>query len=473
MKIDLVRIAARAMEEKGFLPWPPPSVLDEAAAAAAKDPPPDGVRDLRELPWSSIDNLESKDLDQIEVLDGDTLYVGIADVDHFVPRKSEVDGFAGHNTTSVYTGVKTFPMLPQTLSEGASSLLPDGDRLAMIMETRIHPDGTLGDTKVYPAHVRNYAKLVYPQIAAWLDGEAPPPAPLDKNPTLRAQVQAQDALAQTLAAARRRAGALDVDTAETRAVLDASGRVVGMEAHHQDRAGRVIEELMIASNRGVSRALDAAGVASIRRVVREPERWQKIVHYAGEHGHKLPAGPSSVELCKFVDKMRKEKTAEEFAEVSLSIIKLMGRGEYVAHIPGQKEIGHFGLATMEYTHATAPNRRYCDLIVQRLLKRTARYSADELRDIAQHCTEQEANAQKVERQVRKSAAAQLLEPHVGETFEGIVTGASDKGTWLRVFHPAVEGKIVAGENGLKIGDKVRVKLVSVNVERGYIDFAAH
>ena len=471
MKIDLVRIAARAMEERGFLPWPPPSVLDEAQAAAAKDPPPDGVRDLRELPWSSIDNLESKDLDQIEVLDGDTLYVGIADVDHFVPRKSEVDGFAGHNTTSVYTGVKTFPMLPQTLSEGASSLLPDGDRLAMVMETQIHADGTLGDTKVYAAHVRNYAKLVYPQVAAWLDGQAPPPAPLDANRTLRDQVQAQDALAQKLAAARRRAGALDVDTAETRAVLDASGRVVGMEAHHQDRAGRVIEELMIASNRGVSRALDAAGIASIRRVVREPERWQKIVHYAGEHGHKLPPAPSSVELCKFIDKMRKETTPEEFAEVSLSIIKMMGRGEYVAHTPGQKDIGHFGLATMEYTHATAPNRRYCDLIVQRLLKHTARYSADELRDIAQHCTEQEANAQKVERQVRKSAAAQLLEPSIGETFEGIVTGASDKGTWVRVFHPAVEGKIVSGDSGLKIGDKVHVKLVSVNVERGYIDFA--
>jgi exoribonuclease II len=473
LKIDLVRIAARAMEQRGFLPWPPPAVLDEAKAASTRGADDGSVRDLRELPWSSIDNVESRDLDQIEALDGGRLFVGIADVDHFVPRKSQTDGFAGHNTTSVYTGVKVFPMLPETLSEHASSLLPDGERLAIVMETEIHPDGTLGDTQVYRARVVNYAKLAYPHVSEWLDGKAPPPKPLDKNESLRKQVEAQDALAQKLAAARRRAGALDVDTAETRAVIDASGRVVGMEAHHQDRAGRVIEELMIASNRGVSRALDAKGVPSIRRVVREPERWERIVHYAGDRGHHLPAAPSAVELAKFVEKMRSQTTPEEFAEVSVSIIKMMGRGEYVAHIPGQKEICHFGLATMEYTHATAPNRRYCDLIVQRLLKNTARYSADELRDIATHCSEQEVAAQKVERQVRKSAAAQLLSTRIGETFEGIVTGASEKGVWVKVLHPAVEGKVVEGDSGLRVGDKVRIKLVSVDVERGYIDFACH
>ena len=232
---------------------------------------------------------------------------------------------------------------------------------------------------------------------------------------------------------------------------------------------------MIATNRAVAHALDAAKVPSIRRVVKAPERWAKIVAYALERGVKLPETPSSVELSKFVEKMRTER-ANEFADISLAIVKLMGRGEYVAHQPGQKEVGHFGLATSEYTHSTAPNRRFCDLVTQRIVKRLAEghgqaYSFDELAQIATHASEREAAAQKVERRVEKSAAASLLHTRIGEKFQGIITGAADKGTFVRIFHPHAEGKVVKGNEGLRVGDKVTVTLKNTDVERGFIDFA--
>ncbi|MCU1278351.1 MAG: rnb [bacterium] len=474
----LVQVAEAAMLEKGFLPKPPDAAVAEAARAQPLAAPESGMRDLRALPWTSIDNPESQDLDQIEVaevVDGGTrLLVGIADVDHFVAPGSAVDRYAGNNTTSVYTGVRTFPMLPERLSFHLSSLLANAVRPAIVIETLIHADGSISDAVTYPALVENKAKLDYPSVSAWLDGHAPPPAALAADANLRAQVQLHDKLARTLAERRRSDGAIDVDTGEVRPVIDGSGHVTGLVAHHQDRAGRVIEELMIASNRSVARALDKAKLASIRRVVKQPERWARIVTYAGEHGFKLPPAPSSQALARFVDEMRRTR-ADEFTEISLAIVKLMGRGEYVAHAPDEPDIGHFGLATMEYAHSTAPNRRYPDLVTQRILKAQARgrrqpYSRDELVKIAARCTQMEAQAEKVERRVQKSAAAQLLEHMVGSVFAGIITGAGDKGTFVRVMEPTAEGKVVRGGQGLAVGQKVQVRLIDVSVPKGFIDF---
>jgi exoribonuclease R len=297
---------------------------------------------------------------------------------------------------------------------------------------------------------------------------------LADDATLRAQVELHDKLARTLAESRRRDGAIDVDTGEVRPVVDAGGHVTGLVAHHQDRAGRVIEELMIASNRSVARALDKAGLPSLRRIVKQPERWARIVAYAAERGATLPPEPSSQALSRFIEQMRAAHP-DEFSEISLAIVKLMGRGEYVAHAPDEPDIGHFGLATMEYAHATAPNRRYPDLVTQRILKAKARggkqpYRRDELATIAARCTQMEAMAEKVERRVQKSAAAQLLEHRVGSVFSGIITGAGDKGTFVRVFEPTAEGKIVGAAHGLAVGQKVQVRLVDVNVTKGFIDF---
>ena len=474
----LVRVAEEAMREKGFLPKPPDAAVAEAERAQPVSGAVDGMRDLRALPWTSIDNPESQDLDQIEVAEkaagGTRLLVGIADVDVFVARGSAIDQYAGNNTTSVYTGVRTFPMLPERLSFHLSSLLANEARAAIVIETMVHDDGSISDAVVYPALVENKAKLDYPSVSAWLDGKGPPPPPLANAPELQAQVRLHDELARALADSRRRDGAIDVDTGEVRPVVDADGKVTGLVAHHQDRAGRVIEELMIASNRSVARALDKAGLPSIRRVVKQPERWARIVAYAAERGVTLPGAPSSLALSKFIDQMRTEH-ADEFSEISLAIVKLMGRGEYVAHAPDEPDIGHFGLATMEYAHSTAPNRRYPDLVTQRILKARARggaqpYRRDELATIAQRCTQMEAMAEKVERRVQKSAAAQLLQHRVGDVFAGIITGAGDKGCFVRVFDPTAEGKVVRGERGLAVGQKVQVRLVDVSVQKGFIDF---
>jgi exoribonuclease-2 len=475
----LSRIAERVMTERGFTPSPPPEAADQADRAREISPDV-GVRDLRQLPWSSIDNPDSRDLDQIEAVEkidrGVRLYVGIAEVDAIVRQESPIDRFAGHNTTSVYTGVRTFTMLPERLSFDLTSLVADRTRLAMVIETIITPDGEVTQGKIYPAQVQNRAKLDYPSVSAWLDGHGPPPGRLATDAILRDQLELQARIARLLAEARKRNGALDVDTAETRPVLNERGEVVDLAVRTQDAAGGVIEELMIASNRAVAQALDAAGCPSIRRVVKRPERWARIVSYAAGLGGKLPPEPDSVALSKFVDQMRKTHTAQ-FAEISLALVKLMGRGEYVAHRPGMKDIGHFGLATDQYTHATAPNRRYVDLITQRLLKSLAApdlrtYDFDALSQVASHASEREAEAEKVERQVHKSAAAMLLSSRIGQVFDGIVTGASEKGTWARIYRPAVEGKVVSGERGLQVGDRVRVRLRDVNVDKGFIDFIA-
>jgi exoribonuclease-2 len=473
----LSRIAERAMKERGFEPRVPEAALRAAAALPDTPRAGDAVRDMRDLPWTSIDNPESRDLDQIEAIESagaeTILYVGIADVDTCVPRGSTIDAFAHTNTTSVYTGVRTFPMLPDRLSFDLTSLVEGKPRLAMVYATRITADGRVGKVTLTRALVENRAKLDYPSVSAWLDGTGPAPAAIARSRALEEQLRGQDELARRLGARRKEAGAIDVETEETRPVVE-EGRVTALIAARQTRAGRIIEELMIASNAAVACALDDANVPSIRRVVKEPERWAKIVTYAADRGATLPAAPSSAALAQFVETMRRERPGE-FADISLAIVKLMGRGEYVAHAPKSQEIGHFGLATLEYTHSTAPNRRYVDLVTQRILEALGArpaYTLPELVAVAEHASEREAAAQKVERRVHKSAAASLLRSRVGESFVAIVTGAADKGTFVRIDHPHAEGKVIEGARGLRVGDRVTVKLVSTDVERGYIDFAA-
>jgi VacB/RNase II family 3'-5' exoribonuclease len=468
----LVSVAERAMVEKGFLPFPPPAALAEAAAQAGKPLPTQGIRDLRSLPWTSIDNPESRDLDQIEVLEpasgGTKVYVGIADLDHCVPPGSANDRFAGNNTVSVYTGVRTFPMLPEKFSFDLTSLLAGQPRLVVVIETLISNDGKVQKGSLYPALAENKAKLDYISVSAWLEGKSPPPPGLAEAPELQKQVRLQDALAQKLAEGRKTAGALYLDTHETRLVTDSEGVVTGIAERPKERAGSIIEELMIASNTTLARELDARGQPSIRRIVREPERWARIVAYAAGLGTVLPQVPSSVELSRFADKMRAEKP-ERFGEISLALVKLIGRGEYAAHKPGAPEIGHFGLAALAYTHATAPNRRYADLVTQRIVKKTRPYTLEELTAVAARCTQMEDAANKVERRVNKAGSALLLRPRIGEVFKGCITGVGPKGTFVRLLELPVDGMLVSGEKGLDVGDSVRVKLRSVNVEHGYID----
>ncbi|HXS99081.1 MAG TPA: RNB domain-containing ribonuclease [Elusimicrobiota bacterium] len=468
---ELARIAERAMTDGGFIPYPPAQAVAEAQASTALQNG-DGAKDLSALPWTSIDNTESRDLDQIEAVEsvdgGTKLYVGIADVEHLVPFGKANDQFASNNTTSVYTGVRTFPMLPERFSFDLTSLLAGQKRLTMVIETMIGSDGLVKSGAVYPAWTINKAKLAYPTVSDWLDGKIPPPPGLEDK-ALQEQVRLQDVLAKSLNAGRKRLGALDIDTHEVEVVTDSKGLVSSLAPHPQTRAGDIIEELMIVSNTTLAKELDARGQASIRRVVKQPERWAKIVAYAAGFGVTLPQAPHAKALSDFAEKMSREKP-DRFAEISLALVKLIGRGEYEAHRPGEDETGHFAMAANAYTHSTAPNRRYVDLVTQRLVKRTRDYSYEQLAAVAAHCSEQEAAAKKVERQVAKSVGAMLLKHRVGEVFDGVVTGASPKGTWARIFDVHVEGKIVAGEKGLSVGDRVRVRLVEANPARGFIDF---
>ena len=474
---DLIRIADRVMREKGLEPEFPRAVLDElrsipGAARAA------GVKDLRELPWCSIDNDDSRDLDQLSVgerrSDGSTrLRIAIADVDALVPRDSAADRHAGVNTTSVYTAARIYPMLPERLSTDLTSLVRDEDRLAVVVEVVVAPDGTLDGSDVYRATVRNRAKLAYDSASAWLEGEAPAPAALAAIPGLEENLRWQDAAAQQLREVRHQQGALDLETIEARAVF-VGDEIAGLEQQQKNRARQLIEDLMIAANAVTARFLDRHGLPSLRRVLRSPERWDRIVGVARDAGEALPAEPDAAALEAFL-RQRKKADPLRFPDLSLTIVKLMGSGEYAVDLPGAEPAGHFGLAVRDYTHSTAPNRRYPDVITQRLLKAAlagapSPYAVAELQSLAAHCTEQEDDATKIERQVRKSAAALLLEDRIGQAFDGIVTGASEKGTWVRVLAPPVEGKLTQGAAGLDVGDRVRVKLTGTDVERGFIDF---
>ena len=439
----------------------------------------ESVRDLTHLLWCSIDNDDSMDLDQITVAEplpngGAKILVGVADVDALVKLGSPIDQHSKTNTTTIYTGVSIFPMLPERLSTDLTSLSENEDRCALVIEITIDREGHGIGSDLYKAVVRNRAKLAYNSVSEWLEGKGPLPKSAAAVPGIDQQLRIQDAAAQKMRKLRHEHGALELETIEPRAVMK-DGEVIDMQHEKKTRAGELIEDFMIASNGVVARYLAMKGVPSIRRVVRSPERWEKIVAVASEMGEDLPSEPNAAALSQFLSRRRKADPLR-FPDLSLTMVKLMGRGEYVLEVPGEEAPGHFGLAVRDYTHSTAPNRRYPDLITHRLIKAAIAnerppYDASELESLAKHCTERENSADHVEREVRKSASAMLLTPRLGEHFEGIVTGASDKGTWARVFHPPVEGKIVQGFHGLDVGDRVRLKLIMTDVERGFIDFA--
>jgi len=478
-RAELEQIARQAMIDRDMLPDFSADIQKELAAipgpAAAVT---DGVRDLRGLLWCSIDNDDSLDLDQLSVSEtlangSIRIMVAIADVDALVSKGSAVDDHAQHNTTSVYTAAEIFPMLPERLSTDWTSLAADQDRLAVVVDMSIDRDGVVTDSSVYRASVRNKAKLAYNGVGTWLESGGPLTDAAAKVPGMDAQLKTQDAVAQKLRARRQEQGALELETLEPRAVFDGDA-VVDLKLERANRARQLIEDFMIAANGVTARFLDSRGVPSLRRVVRSPERWQRIVATAKELGETLPPEPDSRALAEFLAKRRKADPLR-FPDLSLVIVKLMGAGEYVVEKPGAASIGHFGLAVRDYTHSTAPNRRFPDVITQRLLKsalagQPPAYDIGELEALATHCTQKEDDADKVERQVRKSAAALLLEGHVGERFDAIVTGASEKGTWVRVLRPPVEGKLVHGFDGVTVGQKLRVKLIGTDFERGFIDF---
>lgn len=477
---DLAAIAHRAMLERGFAPDFEPDVLTEVDALDPHGAGRDGdVKDLTGLPWFSVDNDDSRDLDQVsaaERLPGGAirLFVAIADVDALVGDGTATDGHARTNTTSIYTAGGVFPMLPERLSYDLTSLNEDGERLALVVEMVVEPLGAVTSSSVTRARVRNHARLTYDAVAAWLEGEGPMPERIGRNPGMEEQVRMQDEAAQALKAVRLAEGALVLQSTESRPVFD-GGRIVALVPQEPSRSKELIENLMVAANGATARFLEEKGLPSLRRVVREPARWARIVAVAAEYGETLPAEPDSRALALFLAKRRKADPLR-FPDLSLVIVKLMGAGEYAVERPGEDAPGHFGLAVKDYTHSTAPNRRYPDLLTQRLLKAAVAgspspYTAAALDDLARHCTEKENDANKVERHLRKSAAALLLSTRIGDRFDGVVTGASEKGTWVRIFSPPVEGRVERGQAGLDVGDKVVVTLLSTDVERGFIDFA--
>jgi exoribonuclease-2 len=476
----LDEIAHQTMKDRGLLPVFGREVEKQVASMRGPARPhDDSIHDMRDLSWCSIDNDDSRDLDQLTWgepagKNAARIFVAVADVDALVAKDTPVDRHARHNTTSVYTAAKIFPMLPERLSTDLTSLNEDEDRLAMVIEMVVRDDGAIAEESVYRAYVRNHAQLAYDRMASWLDGDEREPEKVAALDGLAESLKLQDAAADRMRARRHEQGALDLETIEARPVIR-NGEVIELRQAKRNNARLLIEDFMIAANGVVARFLAKHRVASIRRVVRSPERWDRIERIAEEVGERLPPEPDAQALEEFLQR-RKKADPTRFPDLSLSIVKAMGAGEYVVEEPGRGGTGHFGLAVRDYTHSTAPNRRYPDLITHRLLKSALEsskvpYTTDELESLAHHCTEQEDAANKVERLVRKAAAACLLEHRVGERFDGLVTGASAKGTWVRIFNPPVEGKLVHGEEGLDIGDRVRVKLIGVDIERGHIDFA--
>jgi exoribonuclease-2 len=478
---NLVAAAHASMIEHGFQPDFPAGAATELSAIEAhpETPAAPGAQDLRGLLWSSIDNDTSKDLDQIEwaeqLPDGRIrVLVGVADVDVRVSKGTVLDSHAQSETTSVYTGVKVFPMLPSELSEGITSLNENEDRVAVVIEYAVDAAGTVMDGKAYRALVRNRAQLAYPSVGAWLEGSGPAPAKVAASADLAAQLKLQDAAAQRMENGRFQHGALDLETIETRPVMlkDDAVEIAKLE---KNRATSLIEEFMVAANGVIARTFGDAGVASIRRIVRTPKRWDRIVEVAAGLGTTLPAEADSKALNDFL-LAQKQKDPDHFPDLSLTIVKLMGPGEYVLVKPNEVSPGHFGLAVQDYTHSTAPNRRFPDVVTQRLLKAHIAqgqqpYSTDDLTAIAARCTLMEDNARKVERDMQKRIAAVVLHPRIGQSFQAIVTGVNNYGTFVRTLDPHVDGMLVQGGKGLDVGDKLTVKLISTNPEKGFIDFA--
>jgi VacB/RNase II family 3'-5' exoribonuclease len=486
LQFDLVSAAHADMIAHGFQPDFPAGTDTELEKIKAQPelPPVPGAQDLRGLLWSSIDNDTSKDLDQIEwaeqLPDGRIrVLVGVADVDIRVPRGSLLDKHAQTETTSVYTGVKVFPMLPAELSEGITSLNENEDRVADVIEFAVDPTGNVSDGTVYRALVRNRAQLAYNGVGTWLEGRGPAPDKVAANAELAAQLKLQDKAAQNMLGSRFQHGALDLETIETHPVISADDQAVGITKLEKNRATSLIEEFMVAANGVVARVFEAAGVASIWRIVRIPKRWDRMVEVASQLGTKLPEEPDSKALNDFL-LAQKQKDPDHFPDLSLTVVKLMGPGEYVLVKPNEPSPGHFGLAVRDYLHSTAPNRRFPDVITQRIMKAHLAkaqqpYSDSDLNAVAQHCTQMEDAARKVERVMQKRIAAVVLHPRIGQTFSAIVTGVSQSGTFVRVLNPHVEGMLVnagkPGAKGLDVGDKLTVKLVNTDPQRGFIDFA--
>ncbi len=476
-KQQLVNIARNAMRANGFDPDIPPAAIAQAEAARPDATPGPDVHDLRTLPWSSIDNDESRDLDQIEVCvtaNGVTrVLVAIADVDALVPADSPADTHARANTTSIYTPAVIFPMLPLQFSTDRTSLNENEDRRAIVADMTVGSDGRVTASDIYRALVRNHAQLTYNGVAAWLDGTGPAPAAIARVTALDAQLRLQERIAELMQKERDAQGALDFDRSELRPVVDDDG-VKELQTEKPNRAKLLIENFMIASNGAAIRFLNAKGFPSVRRVVQSPERWPRIVDLAEQHGGKLPAEPDAPALQQFLKDQQAQAPAT-FPDLSVAIIKLLGRGQYVA-VAANQPSAHFALAAHEYSHATAPNRRYADILEQRLLKAAITggappYTIDHLSQLAQHCTDREDAANKVERLTKKAAAALWLGDRIGQRFDAIVTGAGPKGTWARLIDMPVEGRVERGAQGLDVGDRVRVQLISTDPPRGFIDFA--
>lgn len=476
---DLTGIARQAMLDHGLQPEFPPEALAEVARLTAPAVPGPGDADLTGILWCSIDNDDSRDLDQLTAGEplaggGARILVAIADVDALVKKGSAVDHYARTNTTSVYTAARIFPMLPEKLSTNLTSLNAGERRLALVVDMKVTADGTVTEARHYPAAVFNHAKLAYNAVAAWLDGEGPMPAAVAAAPGLDAALRLQDEVAMAMRRKRQERGALQLETIEARPVYE-NDRLVDMKPDQRNRAKDLIEDFMIAANVATAEFLGAKGFPTIRRVLVVPRRWDRIVLLAAEYGTKLPREPDAPALDAFLAD-RRANDPVHFPDISLSIVKMLGSGEYQLELPGHGGEGHFGLSLRDYTHSTAPNRRYPDLIAQRLLKAAIAgaavpYSNDDLSALAAHCTLQEDNADKVERQIRKSAAALILTSRIGSRYDAIVTGASEKGTWVRISGPTAEGKLVRGFEGLDVGDKVRVELIRTDIQRGFIDFA--
>ena len=478
-RADLARIAAKAMVDRGLVAEFSSEALgqltafDKPSEESAKD-----IRDLRQLLWCSIDNEESRDLDQLTVCEvmqngAVKVMVAIADVDTLVKKGSPIDDCAQQNTTSVYTAARIFPMLPEQLSTDLTSLNAHADRMAMVTELVFDAEATITSSTIYRAKVRNQTKLAYDGVADWLAGKGDIPAGIRAVAGMDAQIRAQDAVSQKLRKRRFENGALEFRSIQSRTVFSGD-KVVDVEQQQPNRARQLIEELMLATNGATARFLASKGYSALCRVVRSPERWMQIVEVAKDLGDELPIEPDSKALEAF---LRKRRLADplRFPDLSLVVVKLMGAGEYALQIAGAVPVGHFGLAVREYSHSTAPNRRFADLITQRMLKaaisgKPAPYSDAELDALATHCNDQGSDANKVERQVRKSEAALVLQTRLGEVFDGIVTSASSKGVWVRIFHPPVDGRLSGPGAAPHIGKKVKAKLTLADVERGFIDF---
>ncbi|MDD5658963.1 MAG: RNB domain-containing ribonuclease [Actinomycetota bacterium] len=475
----LKKIARRIMIERGLVADFPANVSEELKKINEPEEKYEkSIRDLRHLPWCSIDNDDSLDLDQLtiawtESTELNNIMIAIADVDALVKKDSVIDCHAKKNTTSIYTVAETFPMLPEKLSTNLTSLNHESDRLAIVIEIMLSSDGFLKSSKIYRALVNNHAKLAYNSVASWLEGKSPMPSVIGTISGMEENIRLQDKLAQKLKTLRYLNGALDFETIEVRPVF-CGDELKNLVPDNRNRAKDIIEEFMICANRIIVQYLSSKHFPTFRRVVRVPKYWDKIIEIAKEQGSVLPKKPDSKALEQFLS-TAKTIDPVHFPDLSLSIIKLLGSGEYVAQFQEDKPAGHFGLAVKDYAHCTAPNRRYPDIITQRLLKAALNgshipYEKKELRRLAKHCTRKEDEVKKAERQVLKSAAAILLESRIGEQFDAIITGASNKGTWVRLMDPPVEGKLVNGFKNMRVGTKLCVKLIRTDINNGYIDF---